>query len=794
LVDLCQTSSGLADAGRPSIGGGPAHIGLLQDEEQSTPAQVRRVLQHMMMFMLKKFSYRYFSTRWWGLPLLLPLILMPMAGYFSVSLQLAEGYVYLIYLPLALMVAMLMVFNWAALPGLCLAMLIRYFSLIAPGQALLVSALFLLGITVSWAGYRMHSRNRWGVGFGELSLAPGRLFWLAFFLPTLMLILLQMAVTLGALPEGSAIFSQDPFALRTLINFQALLLSCVSWLQLFYWLIRIIKTPRFALSLWRRLLSQMAETVNGRELLCWGVLMSIMLAILTHFRLDRENLLTSDYTLTLLLPLMLWAAMRFGHLLTSLSWSLILIVLYQLREQFLDIPMQLQQLAIISSNLLVFTITIFLMAAIGTRQRRMLVKTKRAALTDPVVGLPNLRALSVDLAAHGHSTLCFLRIPELDFLSRTYGLQLRIHYKRCLADYLQPCLLPEEVVYQLPGFDLVLRLNSVSSATRIEEIATRLKNYRLTWDGLPLQPGVGLSFCSVRPPVGHLHELLGELSAMAEVSLNSGLPENLQQGGLPVQRKVKDKLAMLHEVQFALDNNKFLLLAQPIEGLRGDHYHEILLRMVDTHGEMLKPGLFLPVVHEFGMSWNIDRWVLEKTISFIAQHRDSLPAARFAVNLFASTLCRPHLAKEIAAMLRQHNVEPWQLIIEVEETRMLNELVWSNRSICQLRELGCPVAIDDFGTGYASYTRLRDIQADILKIDGSFVRNILTSSLDYHIIDSICCAARLKRMKVVAEFVESEEVAAALRKLGVDYLQGYAIGMPQLLTSLVSAGDAELNP
>ncbi|WP_413649341.1 EAL domain-containing protein [Pantoea sp. B65] len=744
--------------------------------------------------MRKTFCYRRFSTRWWGLPLLLPLILMPVSGHFSARLQLAEGYVYLIYLPLAMMVAMLMVFDWAALPGICVALLFRYFPLISPPQALTLSVLFLIAICISWAGYRLHARNRWGVGFGELSMAPIRLFWLAFFLPTLMLILLQMVVTLGVLPEASTLFSRDPFTIRTLINFQALLLSCVSLLQVYYWLIRIVKNPRFAAILWQRLQRQMAEDVTFRELFCWGVLMTVMLGILTHFRLDRENLLTSDYTLTLLLPLMLWAAMRFGHLLTSLSWSLILIALYQFREQFIDLQTQLQHLAIISSNLLVFTVTIFLMAAIGTHQRRVIIKAKRAALTDPVIGLPNLRALSADLAARAHSTICFLRIPELDLLSRTYGLQLRIQYKRCLAGHLRPFMQPGEEVYQLPGFDLALRLDSAAPLVRVEEISARLKNYRLTWDGLPLQPSVGLSFCSVRPPISHLHELLGELSAMAEVSLNSGLPENLQQGGIPVQRKVKDKLAMLHEVQFALDNDKFVLLAQRIQGLRGDDYHEILLRMVDTHGEQLKPQVFLPVVHEFGMSWEIDRWVLEQTLSFMDQQRAALPAARFAVNLFASTICRPHLAKEIGAMLQRCNIEPWQLIIEVEESHMLSDLTWGNRSINQLRELGCPVAIDDFGTGYASYTRLREIQADILKIDGSFVRNILSSSLDYHIIESICCVARLRRMKVVAEFVESEDIAAALRKMGVDYLQGYAVSLPQLLVSLAPAAGEKINP
>lgn len=100
--------------------------------------------------------------------------------------------------------------------------------------------------------------------------------------------------------------------------------------------------------------------------------------------------------------------------------------------------------------------------------------------------------------------------------------------------------------------------------------------------------------------------------------------------------------------------------------------------------------------------------------------------------------------------------------------------------------MGCRIAIDDFGTGYASYARLKDISADILKIDGSFIRNILTSSLDYQIIDSICQLARMKKMQLVAEYVENEAVKAAVQSLGIDYIQGYLIGRPRLLESLLT--------
>jgi len=109
----------------------------------------------------------------------------------------------------------------------------------------------------------------------------------------------------------------------------------------------------------------------------------------------------------------------------------------------------------------------------------------------------------------------------------------------------------------------------------------------------------------------------------------------------------------------------------------------------------------------------------------------------------------------------------------------------------QLQKLGCLIAIDDFGTGYASYARLKSVDADILKIDGSFIRNIADNSLDYQIVASICHLARMKKMLVVAEYVESEAIRSALSALGIDFLQGYLIGKPEPLEQLL---DSQASP
>ncbi|MTD28571.1 sensor domain-containing phosphodiesterase [Erwinia sorbitola] len=727
------------------------------------------------------------ARHWWGLPMLLSLLLLPLASSLSFRLWIPGGYVYLIYLPLAMMIAMLMVFDWAALPGIFAALCLHYFQRYTGVQAMMIISIFMTTLVLCWWGYRSQEKSRWCISFGNLYQVSERLFWLAFAMPTLFIILNQLVMLSDILPEENSIFVPDSSSMHALLNYQSTLLAALALVPLCYFSIRIFCNPRFLFILIFRCKRQFSPTVTLREWLIWMALLIASLMMLTQLISTPDNLVATEYGVPILLPLMLWAALRFGYIFTTLCWGMLLLVLYQFHKFFISSAIEPHGLAIISANLLAFTLTILLMSDICTRQRRLLAKAREMAMTDPVIGLPNLRALTRDLVASSESALCFLRIPDLDRLSRTYGLQLRIQYKRSLAVHLQPCLLAGEDIYQLPGFDLVLRLNTAAHQSRIEGIEVRLKDYHLSWDGLPIHPDVGISYCTITAPVVHLYELLGEMSAMAEMSLRSGHAENMQRPqSVPVQRQITGKLEILHDIQQALLRGGFRLMTQRIRGVRGNDYHEILLEMVTVQGERIKPSQFMPVVREFGLTWEVDRLMLDQALEFIHFHRETFPGIRLAVNFFAATLCRPQFVEEIASRLNENDIEAWQLIIAVEESAILSDHSWGYRTIAQLRHIGCRVAIDDFGNGYSSYARLKMIQADILKIDGSFIQNMQNNSLDYQIIQSICAMARLKRMQVVAEGVDTEEMAVELRKLGVDYLQGRIAGLPVSLNDLAS--------
>lgn len=726
-----------------------------------------------------------FSQSAFGLPLILPLLLMPLSTQLSIRLVVEGGYVYLIYLPLAMYLAMLLVFDWRAMPGIALVLSLYYFSRFSPLPAALIISVTLAVLALGMKGYKLHAGRRGKADYGGLSLAQVRLLWLAFLMPTLFVFGMQGVATTGVVALDGTVFTPGLFTLHTLLNYQSVLLSCVTMVQIYYFAIRCIRKPRFIRVIYCRLTHQRAANLHPYECVAWLSLVAFLLVMLLLMQQSEDNLLASDYGLPLLLPLMLWSAMRFGYLFTSLSWAVLLVVLYQLRDRFLCPETEPYHLAVMSANLLVFSLTILMMAAISTRQRRILIKTRLAALSDPVFNLPNLRALSADLNEIPLTLLFYLSIPELDRLSRMYGLRLRIQYKRSLANYLLNDLQPGEDVYQLPGFDLAIRLNYTARQQRIESIEASLKAFHLRWEGLPIHPDIGISYCTVRRPVTHLYELLGEMSAMAEQSLRTGIAESLlRNNSLPVQRRIAEKVAVMDEIRDRLRNQGYPILAQRVQGVRGDDYYDLTLSMQDSSGQTLSPEK----LDELGLSWEVDRWTLEHVLAFADRQRDRLAVSRFAVTLFISSLCRPTLAKEIKGYLELYDLQPWQLIIQVADSPLMNQARWGGRSALQLLQLGCRVVVTDFGSEFAGYARLKELEGDMLKVDARFISSMLQDCLNYQVIAAICALAQSKRMGVIASGVNSPETEQALRQLGVDYFQGEAIGAARPLQEMIQAG------
>lgn len=733
------------------------------------------------------------KDRWWALPLLLPVIFLPLLSFASTYTHLNGGIIALYYMPLAFLLSTMLFFGLAALPGIILALFIRYYSTASIYETAAVICHFIVPLILSWGGYRVFTPRRSMVAYGNAKLMAQRIFWQVLCPSTLFLVLFQFAVYLGVYETPQSLAGLNPLTIRTLINYQGLLVGGLTGVPFSYLLIRVIRHPRYLKALISQIRTQIDKKVTILEFVLWTAALVGLLSLLLVPMSDNSSIFSTNYTLSLMMPVMLWGSMRFGYKLMSIIWTPVLMVSIHFFYHYIPLGQGYDiQLAITSSSYLVFSFVVIYMAMLATRQRVITLHASRLAFLDPVVHMPNLRALSRALSKSPWSALCMLRVPELEVLGRNYGVLLRIQYKQKLAEWLKSSLQPNECVYQLSGCDLAIRLNTESHAARIEALDEKIKQFRFIWDGMPLQPQVGISYCCVRSPVTHLYLVLGELSIIADLSLSTNHPENLKQrGAANLQRTLRDKVAMMNRLQRALEQNEFRLMAQLVQGIRGDHYHEILLRMTNENGVLITPDKFLPVAQEFGLSSRVDLWVLESTLQFMSEHRDRLPGKRFAINLMSSTICRSQFPVEVHRLLKKYAIEAWQLIFEITESSGFGNADLADHTVKQLQKLGCLIAIDDFGTGYASYARLKSVDADILKIDGSFIRNIADNSLDYQIVASICHLARMKKMLVVAEYVESEAIRSAVGALGIDYLQGYLIGKPEPLESLL---DSQASP
>ncbi len=230
----------------------------------------------------------------------------------------------------------------------------------------------------------------------------------------------------------------------------------------------------------------------------------------------------------------------------------------------------------------------------------------------------------------------------------------------------------------------------------------------------------------------------------------------------------------------ALRDERFELHFQPLmEIASGKVWRaEALLRMRDPQGELVMPDSFIPIAEENGQIEAIDHWVLANAIALMQKY----PEISLSVNLSANALQDPSLPPDVKRMLKRYAVDPKRLTFEITETIAINRLSNAIHLMGEIQQLGCRFALDDFGSGYASYAYLRQLPVNDVKIDGAFIRDIAHSQEDQIFVRAVTDMAHGMGKRVVAEFVENEEIVDVLRELGVDFAQGYFIGRPFLYT------------
>ena len=258
---------------------------------------------------------------------------------------------------------------------------------------------------------------------------------------------------------------------------------------------------------------------------------------------------------------------------------------------------------------------------------------------------------------------------------------------------------------------------------------------------------------------------------------------------LPVQQR-HGEMRWATRIHQAMHDNRLELNCQRIVALgkvTGGEHVEILLGMRDEQGALILPGEFLPAAERYDLSCRIDRWVIDNVFSWLAARPHALAkVSQVSINLSGKSIGNSDMLAFILEAFRSGRVPAASICFEITETAAIADLVAATRFIARLKECGCRFALDDFGSGFSSLAYLKQLPVDYLKIDGAFVRDMDSDSIDHAMVRSINDIGHLLGKQTVAEFVENEAILELLRKLGVDFVQGYAIGRPQPIAMLDS--------
>ncbi|KRC20847.1 EAL domain-containing protein [Acidovorax sp. Root217] len=430
-----------------------------------------------------------------------------------------------------------------------------------------------------------------------------------------------------------------------------------------------------------------------------------------------------------------------------------------------------------------------------TREQHYVEQLSWQASHDALTGLVNrreferrLEALLAQPRAMGREgALLYVDLDQFKLINDTCGHQAGDEMLRGVCRMLQSHLREGDTLARLGGdeFGILLKDCPPGPSARIaEQLRQAGHELRVLWEGRQLSTGLSIGMVQLIPALSTIQEAM-RVADMACYRAKEGGRNQVfiyQAEDIEMSRREGD-MDWVRRLRLALEHDRFRLYAQTITALQGASmgmHLEVLLRLAENHEELVSPGCFIPAAEHYGMMPAIDRWVVRHTLALLAQHQatDGLPVHTCAINLSGTSLGDESLLKYIRSEIEQSGVDAHRLCFEITETSAISHLPSAVRLMKDLQQLGCRFALDDFGVGMSSFTYLKHLPVDYLKIDGSFVRDLLDDPTNRAMVEMINHIGHVMGKETIAEFAESTAIVDALRSIGVDHAQGYALSRP----------------
>jgi diguanylate cyclase (GGDEF)-like protein/PAS domain S-box-containing protein len=415
---------------------------------------------------------------------------------------------------------------------------------------------------------------------------------------------------------------------------------------------------------------------------------------------------------------------------------------------------------------------------------------------DPLTGLVNRRTfedclervLATAAAGEGTHAICYMDLDRFKIINDTCSHSAGDEFLRQLGGLFLEHVRKTDTLARLGGdeFGVLMEHCSLQQARRLSNsLRKATEDFRFRWEDKSFSIGVSIGLVPITKNSGNVAQILQEVDAACYLAKDAGgNGVHVRSPDAPEVASQSGEVMWVAPINMALEQNRFQLSFQPIAPIEnpddeGAHY-ELLIQMEDEQGHIVPPGSFLPAAERYSLATKIDRWVIATAFRWLADHPEHLEHLYLcAINLSGHSLGDEDFLEFAVRQFDEGPIRPEKICFEVTETAAIANLTSASKFIQALNVRGCRFALDDFGSGLSSFAYLKNLPVDFLKIDGTFVKNIVDDPVDLAMVKSINELGHVLGKKTIAEFVEKESILGMLRELGVDYAQGYHIGRPQ---------------
>jgi diguanylate cyclase (GGDEF)-like protein len=417
---------------------------------------------------------------------------------------------------------------------------------------------------------------------------------------------------------------------------------------------------------------------------------------------------------------------------------------------------------------------------------------RHQASHDALTGLINRREFErrLALALQGareqgrRHALCYMDLDQFKIVNDVCGHGAGDELLKQLVQELRAGVREADTLARLGGdeFGLLLENCSPESAERTAQgLLERVRRFRFAWLGKTFEVGVSIGLVPIDAGSGDVASLMSaaDVACYAAKDLGRHRVHLYHANDREVSRR-RGEMDWVSRIKQALRNDDFRLFAQPIVAVADGSAldEEVLLRMVGDGGELVLPEAFVPAAERYGVMPAIDRWVVQRVLAGWGRRQGERPECGCSINLSGSSVNDEGFVRFLHQLLSGHRIRPHSICFEITETAAIVNLTKAAHFVRELKALGCRFALDDFGSGLSSFTYLKNLPVDYLKIAGNFVRGLADDPVDGAMVEAINKIGHVMGLRTVAEYVERPETLRRVREIGVDYAQGNAIARP----------------